>query len=102
MTAYADFLASKARDVGAVGHEIDVTDVHPMLHPWQAMMKPGEMHTEAGRCLARALAVLDAVHRLASRWEAAGDQARADELRSAVRAAISEATDEAGRTDVCR
>jgi len=55
---------------------------------------------EAGRCLAQALAVLDAVHRLATRWEAAGDQARADELRSAVRAAISEATDEAGRTDV--
>jgi len=78
------------------------TGNHPYRWTEKAMMQPDEMHTEAGRCLARALAVLDAVHRLASRWEAAGDQARADELRSAVRAAISEATDEAGRTDVCR
>jgi len=48
VTAYADFLASKARDVGAVGHEIDVTDVHPMLHPWQAELV--QRAVERGRC----------------------------------------------------
>jgi len=48
VTAYADFLASKARDVGAVGHEIDVTDVHPMLHRWQAELV--QRAVKGGRC----------------------------------------------------
>ena len=48
VTTYADFLASKARDVGAVGHEIDVTDVHPMLHRWQAELV--QRAVKGGRC----------------------------------------------------
>lgn len=35
MTAYADFLASKAARTGDAGHEITPDDVHPSLHPWQ-------------------------------------------------------------------
>jgi hypothetical protein len=35
-TRYADFLARKAESVAPVG--VDVTDVHPMLHEWQAQI----------------------------------------------------------------
>lgn len=36
MTVYAEFLASKHRQNQDVGPVIDVADVHPSLHPWQA------------------------------------------------------------------
>lgn len=35
-TAYAEFLAGKARRVGEYGRRCDPSEVHPMLHPWQA------------------------------------------------------------------
>ena len=34
--SYSDFLATKARRVGTLGHDVDPGDVHPMLHDWQA------------------------------------------------------------------
>jgi|SRR5579875_462075 len=36
MTTYADFLAAKAKRVPEVGRQVDLEDIHPMLHPWQA------------------------------------------------------------------
>lgn len=36
MSAYADFIASKATMAPAVGRQIEPGDVHPFLHPWQA------------------------------------------------------------------
>ena len=36
MTNYAEFLARKAAVAQQRGRRVDVTDVHPMLHPWQA------------------------------------------------------------------
>jgi hypothetical protein len=36
MSGYADFLATKARRVGTLGHEVEPGDVHPFLHDWQA------------------------------------------------------------------
>lgn len=42
---------------------------------------------EATRRIERGAALLAALHRLACRWEAAGDRAHADELRDAVRVA---------------
>lgn len=38
MTSYAEFLASKARRFGATGLVVNVADVHPSLHDWQARM----------------------------------------------------------------
>ena len=35
-STYADFLAAKRRTHDTYGHDITVTDVHPMLHAWQA------------------------------------------------------------------
>lgn len=34
--SYADFLASKQREVEPIGHAISPDQVHPMLHEWQA------------------------------------------------------------------
>jgi superfamily II DNA or RNA helicase len=36
MTSYADFLARKQAQAGQFGHAVNITDVHPRLHPWQA------------------------------------------------------------------
>ena len=36
MTAYADFLASKGRQVEMLGSPCLPSDVHPTLHPWQS------------------------------------------------------------------
>jgi hypothetical protein len=36
MTAYDDFLASKRRSVHDIGPSADASDVHPLLHDWQA------------------------------------------------------------------
>lgn len=36
MTAYTDFLASKVRAAGTHGRGVGPSDVHPMLHDWQA------------------------------------------------------------------
>lgn len=36
MTTYADFLASKLQRVQQVGPDVEPTDCHPSLHPWQA------------------------------------------------------------------
>ncbi len=36
MSAYSDFLSSKAALEPAIGRRIDVGEVHPFLHPWQA------------------------------------------------------------------
>lgn len=36
MTAYADFLATKARTAPVVGRTCEPGEVHPMLHGWQA------------------------------------------------------------------
>lgn len=35
-TAYAEFLASKARMAPTVGRGVDPGEIHPFLHPWQA------------------------------------------------------------------
>lgn len=35
MTTYAEFLARKAATTPRLGRDINVGDVHPMLHPWQ-------------------------------------------------------------------
>lgn len=35
MSTYADFLARKAGRAPRVGHDVDVGDVHSLLHPWQ-------------------------------------------------------------------
>jgi len=35
MGSYAEFLASKRRQVQPAGRTVDEADVHPMLHPWQ-------------------------------------------------------------------
>lgn len=43
-TAYEDFLASKRRRAGEFGHEIDLGDVHPMLHDWQAEIVSWAVH----------------------------------------------------------
>jgi hypothetical protein len=45
---YAEFLASKRRVVGAVGHDVAVADVHPLLHEWQARTVAWAVHK--GRC----------------------------------------------------
>ncbi|WP_330253064.1 DEAD/DEAH box helicase [Nocardia sp. NBC_00565] len=36
MTAYAEFLQGKKRRVEQAGRYVDLTAIHPMLHPWQA------------------------------------------------------------------
>ncbi len=36
MSTYSEFLAAKERKTAAVGHDIGVGDVHPLLHEWQA------------------------------------------------------------------
>jgi len=36
VTAYAAFIAGKERRHLPIGIDVNVTDVHPMLHPWQA------------------------------------------------------------------
>lgn len=33
--SYAEFLARKTRSIEPLGHHVDRTAVHPMLHPWQ-------------------------------------------------------------------
>ena len=35
MSGYTKFLASKARKVNPVGHDLDPAEIHPMLHPFQ-------------------------------------------------------------------
>lgn len=35
MTPYADFLTGKTKRAGAYGIEIDLGEIHPMLHDWQ-------------------------------------------------------------------
>ena len=34
--SYVDFLAGKTRAHGHLGPDVDLADIHPMLHPWQA------------------------------------------------------------------
>lgn len=34
--SYAEFLARKVRSASHLGHDIDISEMHPMLHPWQA------------------------------------------------------------------
>lgn len=46
--SYADFIARKTRRAQQIGHHIDLSDVHPMLHEWQARVVQWAVHT--GRC----------------------------------------------------
>lgn len=57
-------------------------------------METAEILTDAEECLAQTTALVNAIRRLASRWEAAGDHAHAAELLSVASAAMSGATDE--------
>jgi SNF2-related domain len=45
---YREFLAAKTRTAQQIGHHIDLSDVHPMLHEWQARVVQWAVHT--GRC----------------------------------------------------
>jgi hypothetical protein len=36
MTSYAEFLATKRRAVQSIGRQVDRSEVHPLLHDWQA------------------------------------------------------------------
>ncbi|MBP2330627.1 hypothetical protein JOF56_011012 [Kibdelosporangium banguiense] len=45
---YQEFLASKLVMTPAVGHEVSPSDVHPMLHPWQAEIV--RWAVKVGRC----------------------------------------------------
>lgn len=45
---YAAFLATKEQHAQVFGHEINLTDVHPMLHDWQAHLVQWACHV--GRC----------------------------------------------------
>lgn len=44
-TAYATFLAGKARAAEQVGPQVDAGDVHPMLHDWQAELTAWAVRT---------------------------------------------------------
>lgn len=45
MTTYAEFLAAKQRAVDPVGPDVDVSQVHPMLHDWQAELTTWAVRT---------------------------------------------------------
>lgn len=48
MTPYHEFLAAKQARAGAAGTPVDVAEVHPSLHPWQARIVAWAVRT--GRC----------------------------------------------------
>jgi superfamily II DNA or RNA helicase len=48
VTSYTDFLARKTRTVQPLGEHVDTSDVHPLLHPWQARIVQWAVRT--GRC----------------------------------------------------
>lgn len=48
MSTYAEFLASKERQVGAYGRSVAAGDVHPFLHEWQA--RTVQWAVRKGRC----------------------------------------------------
>jgi hypothetical protein len=48
LSAYADFLARKQRNHGTYGLTVDRTDIHPMLHDWQAELV--QWASRIGRC----------------------------------------------------
>jgi len=56
-------------------------------------METAEVLTDAEECLAQTTALVNAIRRLASRWEAAGDRTHAAELLSVASTAMSGATD---------
>jgi len=41
---YADFLAAKERRTSETGHRVETSDVHPMLHEWQARVVQWAVH----------------------------------------------------------
>jgi hypothetical protein len=47
-TSYELFLARKTRTVQPLGEHVDTSDVHPLLHPWQARIVQWAVRT--GRC----------------------------------------------------
>ena len=42
--SYADFLAAKERRTAESGHRVETSDVHPMLHEWQARVVQWAVH----------------------------------------------------------